>query len=143
MNWLNSIILSVCAASVCIGALYIICPTGKISKSVRYTFSLCFLLILISSVGITIKKSDLSFDIAKTGEINTEEIDIAAAEYTYGLALKNAGINFSKIEVLTDNSNGDSIVISRLVIYSDNDRQRILSALGSATENFEVVVINE
>lgn len=143
MSWFNSFVTSLCAAGICFGALYILCPEGKMSKSVKYVFSLCFLLIIISVAGITVKKADFNFDLSS--EINTDTVDtqIAIAEYTYGLALKIAGIDFSEITVFTDNSDTDSINISKVLIYSDSNRERIITALGEAAKNFEVVVINE
>lgn len=143
MNWFYSFVTSVCVASICFGALYIICPDGKMSKSVKYIFSLSYLLIMIAIIGITVKKSDFNFDFSSQSIINTENIDISTAEYVYGLALKKAGIEFSRITVFTDNLSQNGISINKVLIYSDCDRQRILTALGQAAENFEVEVINE
>lgn len=143
MNWFYSFITSLCAAGICFGALYIICPSGKMAKSVKYIFSLCFLLIIITTAGVTVKKADFDFDFSAEAQIDTEKTKIATAEYVYGLALKNAGIEFSRITVFTDNLPDGSISISKVLIYSDCDRQRIITALGQAAENFEVEVINE
>ena len=143
MKWFASFITAICAASVCLGALYIICPKGKMEKSVKYIFSLCFLLIIIAAAGMTVKKADFSFTSSYKNTIESKEIEIAAAKYTYGLALKNAGIDFSQILVYTDNLSDGSISISKVIVYSDCDRQRIIAAFGNAAENFEVEVINE
>ena len=143
MNWFNSFVISICAAGICFGALYILCPAGKMSKSVRYIFSLCFLLIIITATSITVKKAEFNFDFNNQTETNIENSQITIAEYTYGLALRKAGIDFSKITVFTDNLKEESISISKVLIYSDSSRQRIITALGEAAENFEVEVINE
>ena len=52
-------------------------------------------------------------------------------------------MDFSKITVFTDNLKDESISISKVLIYSDSSRQRIITTLGQAAENFEVEVINE
>ena len=82
-------------------------------------------------------------DFSSAQPVNTDETDIAFAKATYSLALQKAGIEFSKIELLTDNSSEDGISISKVVIYSNCERQKILDALGQAAVNFEVEVINE
>lgn len=143
MNWFNSLIISICAASLCFGALYAVCPDGKMSKSVRYVFSLCFLLVLVTAAGISIKKSDFSFESYAADIPDTQSIDTAAARYVYSKALESAGIEFSQIIVFTDNSDDGSISISKVLIYSDCDKTRILDALGEAAENFEVEIKNE
>lgn len=135
--------MSVCAAGVCFGALIIICPEGKMSKSVKFIFSLCFLLIIITCAGVTVKKADFDFNFETEIETNNIQSQIALAEYTYGLALKNAGIKFSYIKVFTDNSNIDGIRITKVLINSNVSKQRIISALGQVAKNFEVEVINE
>lgn len=143
MNWFYSFVTSFCATGVCFGALYIICPNGKMEKSVKYIFSLCFLLIIITLAGVTVAQADFSIDFSSAQSVDTSEVDIALAKYTYSLALQKAGIDFSEITVLTDKSTDDCISITKVIIRSDCEKQRVLSALGQAAENFEVEVINE
>ena len=40
MNFLSSAITAFCAACIFIGTLYILCPEGAVSKSVKYILSL-------------------------------------------------------------------------------------------------------
>ncbi len=143
MNWLNSIITAFCTAGICFGALMIICPNGKLQKSVRFTISLCFLLIIISVVGVKVNLDEFNFDFEITSSVDTADLENSAAEYTFSLALKNAGIEFDKISVFTDNSSSDSIGFTVVEIYSQCDRQRILNALGGERQGLEVKVINE
>ena len=49
MTRLSDFFITFCVSAVFIGALLIICPNGKISKSVKYVLSLAFTLIIISS----------------------------------------------------------------------------------------------
>lgn len=143
MNMLSQFLTSFCAASIFIGALYMICPDGAMSKSVKYVLSLAFLLTVIAAVGITVKHTDFDFNITQYEVTDTELLDTAAAEYAYTYALNAADINFSKITVCTDKTADGSIVISKVIIYSDCEKSRILSVLGEATNNFEVEIINE
>lgn len=112
-------------------------------KSVKYIFSLCFLLIIITLAGVSVAKADFNIDFSSAQPVNTEETDIAFAKSTYALALRKAGVEFSEITLLTDNSSQSGISITKVIIHSDCERQRILNALGQAAENFEVEVINE
>jgi len=143
MEWFSSLIISICAASICLGALYIICPDGKMSKSVKYVFSLCFLLIIISAAGINIKKADFDFEFKSDNEIDISDNEIASAKFVYSMALKNAGIEFYEIEISTDNSIKNGISISEIIVYTNSSESEIIAALGQAAENIEVIVINE
>ena len=143
MNVIVQILTVFCAASIFIGALYIICPTGEMNKSIKYVLSLAFLLTVVTAAGITIKSNDFDLKIPETDFSQSDKLDVAAAEYVYSYALNAAGINFSKITVCTDNSEDGSIVISKVIICSDCEKTRILQALGEAAMNFEVEIINE
>ena len=85
--------------------------------------------------------TDISFEASAAA--SDEELKAAAARYVYGEALRSCEINFSEITVCTDKNEDGSIVISKVIIYSDADKERIRAALGSAAENIEVEIINE
>ncbi len=143
MSFISSILISFCAACVFIGALYIICPEGTMSKPIKYVLSLVFLISVIASAGVVAKTQDFSMPEIPEYEIDSERLDTANAELVFSYALKAAGIDFSKISVLTDKSEADSIIISKVLIYSGSSYEEICKALGSAAEKIEVVVINE
>lgn len=143
MNVLREVITAFCAASIFIGALYIICPDGVMNKSVKYILSLIFLITIVTATGITVKKADFNFNIPEYNEANAEPLDVAAAEYAYAYALQAADINFSKITVCTDKTQNGSIVINKVIICSTCEKSQILQALGEVSTNFEVEIINE
>ncbi len=143
MNWLSSLITSLSACSICYGALLLICPCGNMKTSVKYIVSLCYLMAIISITGITIKRSDISFSLPTVSYQSSEELQISALEYTFSLALENAGIEFKEINVFTDNLSEGSISITKVQIYSNCPRQKILAALDAQNSDFEVEVINE
>ncbi len=142
MTAFNSIITAFCAAGICFGAIFIICPNGRIEKSVKYVISLCFLLIIISFAGINadFEKFDIDFS-ANTPD--TEELETTTAEYTIGVALQKANIDFKEISVYVDNSEIEGISCTRVEIYTNCDKQKIIEILGSENESFKVEVINE
>ena len=142
MTRLSDFFITFCVSAIFIGALLIICPSGQISKSVKYILSLVFTLLIISSA------LKIDFDLNLTPNNNeisshTEALDTQSAEYVYGRCLKAANIEFSKISVLTNKTDDDSIVISKVLIFSKEDKNKILSALSLVAQNFEVEIINE
>lgn len=143
MKFFSSFAASFCAACVFIGAIYMLCPQGVISRSVKYILSLCFILSVISAAAITVDKWE--FSAPQSATVNTEigTLDQAAAEYVYAYALSDAQIEYSKITVCTDKTENGSIVINKVIIYSDCEKARIIAALGEAAEKIEVEVIND
>lgn len=143
MNWFKSIITGFCSAGICFGAIFIICPSGKMEKSVKYVLSLCFLLIIITVVGVGIKTDNIDFNFNNVTSVDITDMENNTAEYTISFALQNAGIEFREISVSKDNSGFDGISCTKVKIYSDCDRQRIIAALGGENHDLEVEVINE
>lgn len=143
MNTLTSLLTAFCASCVFIGALYMLCPDGVMSKAVKYILGLVFLLSVIAAAGITVKTPDIDFSFPQSVYEDTASLDAASAEYVYSYALQSAGIDFSQITVCTDKTADGSIIISKVIIRSDCERERILSALGEAAKNYEVEIINE
>lgn len=142
MNHLNSFFISFCVSSIFIGFVFIICPNGQMKNSVKYILSLVFTLIIISSA----LKVDFNLDLKpNTPDIQTtvQAIDEASALYVYKTCLKSAEIDFSKISVFTNKAEDGSIVISKVLIYSKEDKSKILVALQWLTQNTEVEIINE
>lgn len=143
MNLISSFFTAFCAAAVFIGGLYMLCPDGAMSKSVKYLLSLVFLVTIISAAGLNLRKSDINIDFSVKAETNTTDLEVESARYVYSYALKSAGINFKKIEIFTDKAANDSISINKVIIYSECERETILKALNEAAKNIEVEIINE
>ncbi len=143
MSWFNSLITAFCTAGICFGAILIISPGGKMEKSVKYVLSLCFLLIIISIAGVRVKIKDFEVDFKSYSSVDIKEIENKTAEYTFELTLKNAGIEFEEIYVSTDILPQGGISCTKVKIYTDCDRQRVVTALGGEKQDFEVEVINE
>lgn len=143
MSWFKSFITAFCTAGICFGALFILSPSGKMERSVKYVLSLCFLVIIVAVAGVGIKTADFNFDysIESSLEIQNSKNDIAV--YVFKTALENAGINFKEIFTFTDNSSENGISCTKVKIITDCSRERVVSALGGEIDGFEVEVVNE
>ena len=138
----SSFVTAFCAASVIIGALFLLCPDGGLSKPVKYLFSLVFILAVVGAAA-SLKNVQFSFPSSAESAPISDDMSIAAAEYAYAHALHRAGINFHKITVCTDKTQDGSISITKVIVYSDCGESEIRGALGVAAENYKVEVINE
>lgn len=134
---------SFCVGCILIGALYVICPDGAISKSVKYVFSLIFIVIIISAANIPLK--NVSFSDIRGAEIqlNTQDMQISSAKYVFAQTLKNQNIGFKEILIFTDNLEDGSIVITKAVIVTREPRNKVINALGELAKNREVEIVNE
>ena len=143
MNAFSSFTAAFCSALVFIGALYMLCPEGAISKSLKYILGLVFLLSVISAAAIAVGKWDFEMPEFRLDYADSSSLQISAAEYVYEYALNEADIDFSKITVCTDNSENGSISINKVIIYTDCEKSRVLAALAEVAENTEVEIIND
>ena len=143
MNWFKSFVTAFCTAGICFGALFIICPSGKMERSVKYVLSLCFLVIIVAVAGVGIKNAELEFKFDTETMIETENIDNATVKYVFSKVLRDAGINFKEILTFTDNDGKNGISCTKVKIVTDCSKERVVSALGGEIEGFEVEVVNE
>ena len=143
MSGLFSWLAAICAACIFIGALQMLCPTGTVSKSVSFLLSLVFLVSVISAAGITVKKADFSLQLPTAANADTTALDTAAARYVYAYALEKAGIDFKEIKLYTDKLPDNSISISKILIRSDCEADKIITALSEVAKNIEVEILNE
>ena len=141
MSGINSFITSFCGGCILLGFLYMLCPSGSMSASVKYVFCLCFVCSVLVAV-ISIPSPDFSsFDKAKSNDILTEENAAVTAQLMFGEALKQKNINYREIVVNTNKLADNSIIISKVTVYSNCSAQEIIATIDS--KDYEVVVINE
>ena len=74
---------------------------------------------------------------------NSDKLQIQSAEYVWGACLNAANIKFTKITVCTNKTQNNSIVISKVMIFSNESKENILTALGDLAKAVEVEIINE
>lgn len=142
MNFIVSFLTSFCVACIFIGSLYIICPEGNLSKPVKYLLSLLFVVIVISCGKLTFKEINFTLPDTETQSINTEELEISSAKYVFSYTLRANDINFNEITVCTDKLTDGSIVISKVIIYTDCEKEKVLDALDTLAKTREVEIIN-
>ncbi|MBQ8740925.1 MAG: hypothetical protein IJY79_05205 [Clostridia bacterium] len=141
MEGLNSFIISFCGSCILLGFLYMLCPSGNMSASVKYIFCLCFVCCVVGTA-VSIPSPDFScFDEAESYEILTEQNTAVTAQTVFSEALRQQNINFRKIAVDTNKTSDGSIIISKVTVYTDELPQKIYEIIDS--DSYEVEVINE
>lgn len=138
---INHFIISFCACCILLGFLYMLCPSGNISSSVKYVFCLCFVCCVVSTA-ISIPSPDFSsFDKTQSKDILTEQNAAVTAQAIFSEALRQENITFRKITVDTNKLPDGSIIISKIIVYTSEPSQNVLAVLDS--DSYEVVVLNE
>ncbi len=141
-NAFSSFILSFCSACVLLGFLYMLCPSGSMSKPVKYLFCLCFIGCILSGVfaAANFNFSDFTQNTAES-EFVTDQNAAVTAEMIFSNALTAQNIDFRKITVITDKLQDGSIIISEVTVYTDADAHTVEQVIGS--EYYEVKIVNE
>lgn len=145
MSGIKGIILGFCAASLALGAIYMLRPKGAVEKSIRLAFAVIFLCITVMSVaGIFEKDIKVSIESASADFTTTAQrlTEIQAAELCRSL-LSEKGFNFTEIKVYTDNLEDGSIFIKRITVTSRDNPEEIKKCILSAVLTNGVEVINE
>ena len=142
MNYVTSFIAVFSASSIFIGALFVLCPNGSMSKSVRYALSLVFLITVISAGGITLKKEQFDLNVQSRSELKFDNLSSLNAKLICEEALRLEKINFKEIEIYTNIADNYSIDIKRIVVFSLDDPEKIKSILYNIS-NTAKVEINE
>lgn len=141
MNVFKNFVMSFSVGSIVFGCLYMLCPKGNMSKSVKYIFSLCFICCIVTA-GAGISKIDFNyFEKIPNYEILTEKNASLTAQSVFEETLTQQDIIFKKITVDVNKTDTDGIVISRVTVYTNEPYEKIISLIGS--DSYEVVVINE
>ncbi len=141
MQGINSFIISFCVSCILLGFLYLLCPTGNMSTSVKYVFCLCFVCCVVGTI-VGMPNIDFSFfEKNQQMQILTEQNAAVTAQAIFCEALRQQNINFRKITVDTNKLADNSIVISKVSVYTGESPQKVIDVL--ASKSYEVVVINE
>lgn len=142
MSNFSSFLLSFCTSCILLGFLYMLCPSGSMSKSVKYVFCLCFLCSILACASGISKTGLIEFnvDIQPQAAVN-EQLSATTAQSVFETALESSGIDFRKITVDTDKLQDGSIIISKVTVYTAADIESVIQAIGS--DDYEVVVVGE
>lgn len=137
---MSGFVTAFCTGCIALGALYILVPSGNISKAVKYAFALSFLCLVIFSA---FKISNISLPEFSTEnrDFGDEKMSAATAQIIFSEALTHENINFIKITVFTDKSETGGISISKVLVYTAEPYEKVYSVIGS--DAYSLVVINE
>ncbi len=139
MKSLSSFLISFCTVCVLLGAVGILVPDGKMRSSVKFAIALCTICCFSGLFFV-------SFDIKTVTDNNKvqieSEIGEKATKAVFKKALESENIKYSDIEIFTDKNADGNIIITKVLIYSDDSKDKILKCIGSS-ENYEVEIINE
>ena len=140
MNTLKIFVAAFCGGCVLLGTLYVLVPSGNISKPVKFAICLCFLLSVLT-VALN-RKDDITpaFSYSET-DFENERLSAEAARLVFAAALDSANIKFSKITVFTDKSQTGGISITKVYVYTSAAKDEVNAAIGS--DDYGLVIINE
>jgi hypothetical protein len=146
MSSVKGVVLGVCAASLVLGAVYMLRPSGAVTeKSIRFAFAVIFLSVTVLSVSALFKKEFRQESLAADNTYieSAAEIVSAQAEYLTGEILQENNIEFKKISVLTDKTENGDIFIKRITVVSGEDFEKVREYITSVIETNGVEVIDE
>ncbi len=141
METVKNIAASISVSAVVIGAVYIICPDGVMSRQMKLIAGLLMILSLtVPFVGVSIKVPKLEempdYSASAGAMISNQVCHLAKA------ALTDAGIEYEDIEVFMDISQSGDISIYRIYLYGVSDG-RASQVLQSSLSGCEVVIVDE
>lgn len=123
MDFILSVIKTLSAVSIITAALWVIMPRGALEGSFKYAMGIFALSAIISviitspadfTVNLNSEKVDTAI-LANTNNINTNTLQFAIEKLLY-----DKGIDFKKVEIITDKNGTDSIEITKAIIYTKN-----------------------
>lgn len=141
MSGFKGFVAAFCTVCVVFGGVQLIIPKGAFSKSVRYILGLVFLSSLLA-VMLSVKRFSPQFNYYTDSARDTGTMSKAAITSVFEQALTSNNINFSKIEVCTDKTDSNSIIITEVTVYSSDSEARITELIGFS-DSYEVKVVNE
>lgn len=143
MSYFTEIVSAFCVVCVFVGALYMLCPEGKLSKSVKYVLSLVFLVSVMAVAGMGKGEFDFDINFSQKEDISIDQIENLNLKFAFEEILQKNGINFKEIEIFTDKLENGGISINKVIIRSDCEKEKIFAALADITDSIEVEVIDE
>lgn len=143
MSVFRDFVISFCTISVCLGGLSLLCPDGKLEKTLRYVFGLVFLVCLLNLLPV-FKNIEIPTIQNETAQLASEnELNLHYMELVLRTALTKNGIEFEEITVCTDIPAEDGIEMYKVLVKTSESKEKILEVLGETGANCEIEVQNE
>lgn len=145
MSEIKSVILGLCIASISLGSMYMLRPSGATEKSVRLSFAVIFLSLLVVSLSNLLKTdfNGIKFTFNSFSNDYSENIVSTQAEFLCQEILKEKGIDFKGIEIFTDKTEDGSISIKRITVESTAEPDAIKNSIAAVIATDGVEVIND
>ena len=126
-------ILSV--VSVLLAALWLIAPKGKTEKMFKYAMGLFLISVIISTFNSSFTlPENLPAMATATQSDTSQRLSYDTAKYVIEELLKKCNIKFGEIQIITDNSKGGGINITKAHIeLSQNDFERASEIIKNQT----------
>ncbi|MBE6728070.1 MAG: hypothetical protein E7562_05425 [Ruminococcaceae bacterium] len=129
MSSLSQFTAAFCTVCIMTGVLYVLCPKGALQQSVKYVFSLIFVVCIMSALP-GLKGISADFLKNENNIVINEEMQNTAIRLTFEVALANSGIEFSKITVCTDKLPDGSIKITKVEVITPELPETVRKVLG-------------
>ncbi len=140
MNLFRDFVVSFCTVTVCLGALFLLCPSGKTEKAVRYLLGLATLVCVLGCLPF-LKNMKLPQISAQTEtSLKDSETSLWYMKLVFETALRNNHIEFEEITVCTDISSDSGIEMYQVIVKTSASKEKIEEILGGKNENIIIEV---
>lgn len=145
MNEFKAVILGICIASVSLGAMYMLKPSGNMEKTVRFGFAVIFLTLTLSLfISLFGGGNKLMPASAPSPDYSaTERITKISARQIVAEVLAEKGLKFKEIEIFTNIDESGGISIKRITVKTDENAERVIGSINAVINSGGVEVINE
>ena len=129
---MKTFLISLCVICVVYSLLSLLPEEKGTGKMTRFICALCFLISIISAVR-GVEKSDISFSVPASGEINYSFVSETAMRDAIGQMLNKENITYEKISVHLYENSDNSISINEIAVYGVAEKQRCEELLKANT----------
>lgn len=141
---MKSFIASFCVLSILFSASKRIVCDSEMKQITNFVCSLVFLVTLFSYISNLKINSEYTFPSDENVMYDTQDdIYKIVSEPVIGAILEDENIAYEKIAVKTDKSSENGIVISKVTVYSQEDREKIKEAIMTKADVKEVEVVGD
>lgn len=145
MNDFKAVILGICIASVCLGAMYMLKPKGNMEKSVRFGFAVIFLTLTISLFVSLFKgggKAVPTYALSPDYSVSEKITEISARQIVAEVLREN-GLKFEEIKIFTNIEESGGISIKRITVKTSENAEKVIGSINAVIKSDGVEVINE
>lgn len=129
MEFFLNFVKTVSVLCVTLAGVWLLIPKGGMMKTFRFAIGLFTVSVIVSVfLSVSLEKSEITIEASQDTAYSdiANKIDSLNVEYAIGNILYNSGIEYEKIELITDISENGSINIIKAVaeLKNENDFER-------------------